>query len=85
MKGIADLRQKYLIGKAYHGKGSEEKLYRLYSFRPLKYFKGMSIDFLMVFWWLKYIYANHSLLGQGELIYALEHVLVHCFLCEVEL
>lgn len=41
--------QKYLIGKAYHGKESEEKLYRLYSFRPLKYFKGMSIDFLMGF------------------------------------
>lgn len=41
--------QKYLIGKAYHGKESEEKLYWLYSFRPLKYFKGMSIDFLMGF------------------------------------
>lgn len=50
IKGIAELRQKYLIGKAYPGKESEEKLYWLYSLRPLKYFKGMSIDLLMGFW-----------------------------------
>lgn len=47
IKGTAELRQKYLIGKAYPGKESEEKLYWLCSSRPLKYFKGMSIDFLV--------------------------------------
>jgi len=50
IKGIAELRQKYLIGKAYPGKESEEKLYWLYSSRPLKSFKGRSIDLLMGFW-----------------------------------
>lgn len=66
IKGITELEQKYLIGKAYPGKESEEKLW-LYSLRPLKYFKGVNIDLLMEFWWLEMQLCKSQLVGAGRI------------------
>lgn len=86
IKGIAELRQKYLIGKAYPGKESAEKRHWLCSLRPLKYFKGMNIDLLMGFWWLKMQLCKSQLVEAGRMNFCSRaHVRFHCLLCEVEL